>query len=134
MTFFISFNTHWSRKFEMSELTFSGASSWTQWDTPSRSSNRPSLRIELLCELYEPTEPEIGLSKLGNYQLLELIDSYLKNYQSLVHIKTSEPEVGVSKLGSSHREGRVGCAEDLKGAHLGDNYCHCAPGRSLSSW
>ena len=98
MTFFISFNTHWSRKFEMSELTFSGASSWTQWDTPSRSSNRPSLRIELLCELYETTEPEIGLSKLSNYQLLELIDSYLKNYQSLVHIKTSEPEIGVSKL------------------------------------
>ena len=78
-------------------------------------------KIELLCELYEPTEPEIGLSKLSNYQLLELIDSYLKNYQSLVHIKTSEPEVGVSKLGSSHREGRVGCAEDLKGANLGDN-------------
>ena len=44
----------------------------------------------------------------------------------------SEPEVGVSKLGSSHREGRVGCAEDLKGPHLGDNYCHCTPARPFS--
>ena len=32
-----------ARKFEMRELTFSGCSSWTQWETPSKSSSRPSL-------------------------------------------------------------------------------------------
>jgi len=35
----------------------------------------------------------------------------------LQKFQSSITEVGVSKLGSSHREGRVGCAEDLKGAN-----------------
>jgi len=35
----------------------------------------------------------------------------------LQKFQSSITEIGVSKLGSSHREGRVGCAEDLKGAH-----------------
>ena len=49
-----------------------------------------------------------------------------------MHIRTIEPEIGVSKLRRSHREGRVRCAEDLKGPHLRDNYCHCTPARSFS--